>query len=98
MDNDDWMKKVVERNGQALQESAVYLSMFTKNFMKDPKCMLELGMAIMMDKPICLLVFDGVKLPDNLKRVATKIEYVNKNDMDGVKDATQKIMTEMALQ
>lgn len=39
----------------------------------DPKLCLEIGAAILFDKPIVVLVPDGRKIPSNLSRIASAI-------------------------
>jgi hypothetical protein len=39
----------------------------------DVKFAVELGLMIMMDKPICLVVQPGTEIPERLKRVADEI-------------------------
>ena len=48
----------------------------------DPKLCLELGAAILFDKPIIALVFDGRAVPANLARVATEIVQTSMGDPD----------------
>jgi len=45
-----------------------------------PKFCLELGAAIMFDKPILLLVLPGVEIPLGLRTIANKIVEVADND------------------
>ena len=46
----------------------------------DPKLCLELGAAILFDKPIVVLVPEGRALPANLKRVASAVIEGNPHD------------------
>jgi hypothetical protein len=56
----------------------------------DPKLCLELGAAILFDKPLIILVVDPeMPVPANLKRCASAIVYGNPSD-----DATQKRLEE----
>jgi hypothetical protein len=49
----------------------------------DVKFAVELGLMIMMDKPICLVVQPGTEIPAHLKRVADEIVMIG----DGMGDA-----------
>lgn len=55
-----------------MQGSGVIVSIVT-NTETDVKFALELGFAIMLDKPIMAVVMPGVKVPDHLVRVADEI-------------------------
>lgn len=86
----EWMRQVVKRSGEKILNSEIYLSLFTKNFKEDPQCLLELGIAIMLDKPITLLVKDGASVPENLKKICVAIEYFKgPDDLDA---ATKRLM------
>ncbi len=53
-----------------IKSSDVYASIFTKNFMDNPRCLIELGLAMILDKPICIIHCDDSKIPENIKKVA----------------------------
>lgn len=76
----DFARKVVEASASGIKDSAMYIGVTTPHFLKDPQCMIELGMAIMYDKPIVLVVMEGTVLPENLKKVAVAIEYAREGD------------------
>jgi hypothetical protein len=62
----------------------------------DPKLCLELGAAIMFDKPIIVLAPPGCKIPLSLRTIAHKvIEDVKPNDADSarrIQSAMQELM------
>ena len=71
---DDPLKTFLRQADEALlpnmKNSALCLSIFGK---PDAKLCLEIGAAILFDKPIILLVPDGEPIPANLKRCAAAI-------------------------
>lgn len=78
----DWAHKVVEKSRPGIAESESFCSIVTENFLDDPVCATELGMAIFMDKPIILMVKTGTKLPKHLEKVADGVVYFqDKNDL-----------------
>ena len=85
-----------------LRDSAVYLGITPED--PDPKYCLELGMAIMLDKPIILLIPEGRTIPrdSHLWRVADEvIEGVDFGDatIDRVRvlDTIARVMAERGL-
>ena len=52
---------------------------------------LQLGIAVMLDKPIGLLVPFGVEVVDNLKRLAKGIEYFHLDDTVSMQGATKRL-------
>lgn len=60
---------------EKLLHSGTYLGIFSDDFKENPKCLIEIGMAVMLDKPIYLFVPVGTSIPENMKRLARGIEY-----------------------
>ncbi len=74
---------------QALHVSAIVAALVTPNYLKDPQCMLQIGAAICMNKPIALMVFDDAELPPKLRGVADRVIRVRRDDpadMERAKD------------
>lgn len=85
-------KKWWVKNAGKLEGTDVFLSLFTEGYKEDYKCLAELGLAIMLDKPIALLVEKGTKVPENLKKIAIIEEYFGEK---GLKDATDRMMEKL---
>ena len=85
----DRLKGDVEKLADAMGRSAVCMTIFTQNYGKDVKSLLELAVAVMMDKPILLLVTEDVKIPDKMRKIADKIEYHDGTEADMKRAATE---------
>lgn len=88
-------KAMVERSIEGITDSSTFLAIFTKNYTKDIKAIMQLGLAVVMNKPIFLLVPKSYEpqICDNVKRLARAIEYVDDiNDGDSVKAAGVRLM------
>lgn len=72
--------------------SSIFLSLYTNDYEEEPHLPLELGVAIMTDKPIALLVPNGTTVPNHLKKIAVGIEYWEKGDNKDYKRACTKII------
>lgn len=86
-----WFREVSEKSGKRIEESDAFVSIFTTNYEQNPQCALELGIAIMLDKPIYLLVEKGTPIPSNLKKVANGIEFCDRDDPDGIRKASNRL-------
>lgn len=53
------MVKVVQDNAEKISQSEVFVSLVTPSYLNDPYCAMQLGLAILLDKPIYLLVKRG---------------------------------------
>lgn len=84
----EYAEKMAKRMG----ESAVCLSLFTENYKKGIDSLIQLVVAIMLDKPLYLLVEKGTVVPDKIKRIADGLEYVDMENPDETFAATQRLL------
>ena len=60
-----------------LKDSEVFTQMLSPEMLDDPESdinpVLQLGAAMLLDKPILIVEMCGVKTPENLRKVAAKI-------------------------
>lgn len=66
----DWAAEVNARLVPMLQESAASISLFPSDGEGDVKYAVELGLSLMMNKPILLIVPPGTKVPAKMHKVA----------------------------
>jgi hypothetical protein len=78
--HEEYLRKAAEGTFEKLSESAVFIALFTKAYMESPITLLQLGMAVVLDKPILLVVKRGTSIPDNVRRLARAIEEYDTDD------------------
>lgn len=84
-----WAEHILSDVVPKMQDSAVMVSLVPEG-PADVKFAVELGMGLMLDKPVILAVRPGVPIPDKLRRVADAIvEY----DMDDPAGTAQRLRT-----
>lgn len=88
----NYLKRVVKGSAEKISESAVYLGLFSDNWEKDPVPIMQLGLAMVMDKPIVMVALDDVPIPENIRKVAVAIERVRRDDKAGFERAVNKVM------
>jgi hypothetical protein len=86
------LEAAAKRNRDMLKDSRLFLCLFTENYETDPICALQLGIAVLLDKPICLLVPRGTSIPKHVERLAEGIEYYEGGNIDDVKAATSRLV------
>lgn len=77
-------KKWLAETHEKVRDSATFLSIFTDNYKEDPLALVQLVFAMMLEKPIYLIVPEGTKIPRAFLKAADKIEFFepdNKEDM-----------------
>ena len=71
---------------RGLADSDVFMSLLSPDIENDPVPVIQIGYALLLDKPITLLVPEGMTIPENLKKVAVAIEFFepgNEASMEG---------------
>lgn len=92
-----WFKDIVADSGAKIENSDCFMSLFTPNYKQSPQCALELGIAIMLDKPIALLVSKGTTVPAVLERIATAIEFCDSDDPEEFHQATKRLLKKVGM-
>ena len=86
----EWTE-VLNHNREALTGSRIFLQLWSDNTSKDPLACMQLGLAIILDKPIHIVVPHGARLPENIRRLATSIEYYDGTTKD-IERATKSLL------
>jgi len=109
--NDDWTDKLSdteyaewdrfirhhhEHTVKAMESSAYVMSLVPDKDKVDVKFAVELGLAIMLDKPIIAMALPGVNVPPGLRKVATAIIVVDLDTEAGQAEATRQLKEAMA--
>jgi len=87
----------VKRNIGPMNQSKIFISLYSDKMVKEPLPALQIGMAVLMDKPICVLAIKGSTVPENLKKIATAIEYLDDNSTEAMHKATEALMKKMGI-
>ena len=85
-------RQASEQSHALMKDSAMYLGLLTPNFFKDPVCKIQLGLAVLLDKPLYLLVFKNVPIPQHLKSIASGIEIVEDESVEACQQASSKLL------
>ncbi len=80
MNIDKRLKQVAKEMAEKVSDSNVFLVMFNESMIEEVAPLIQMGLAVYMDKPIYLLVpeADVATLPENLKRLARGIEVYDR--------------------
>lgn len=72
-DEFDDLVEMYKGNMEKIGESAIFLNLFSPEMSKQVLPCLQLGLAIMLDKPIVIVAPEGREIPNNLRCVAAAI-------------------------
>lgn len=86
------LKDAARRNAAMIDQSVVCLSLFTPGCRHDPIVLMQLGLAVVLDKPMLLLVAKGMTVPENIRRLAYFLEEVDFDDAEARNAATLRLI------
>lgn len=86
-----WIEHVRETLVPMLDASAVTVSLAPPVDSPDIKFAVELGLSIMMDKPLLLVVTEGRPVPTKLRMVADGLVYVDWDDEESQRNLQQEV-------
>lgn len=89
------MKGIIERSAATLEmmkKSAIFMALISEKSEEDVAQMIQLGQAVMMGKPIVLIIFDDAKVSDKLLRIADDHTRVSRNDRKKIEEETSRML------
>lgn len=89
-DMKEWAGEAFDRNREGISSSEMFVVGFSGTRDDALQC-LQLGMAIMMNKPIVILADGDVELPKTLERVAVKVTRAQFSDPEAMDRAIKEI-------
>lgn len=93
-----WTQKVTR--GQ--RDSAVFMNLWADSMATDPSSdpvpVMQLGYAMLLDKPIVILAPHGSVIPENVKRAARVVEFYDRDSTDSMHAATVRALKAAGLE
>lgn len=86
------LRDAARRNSEGMERSHIFLQLFTPGIRADPIALMQIGLAVVLDKPILLLVQEGIEIPDNVRRLARYLEEVDFRKDRDYETATRRLM------
>ena len=92
-----WMPltQVIHHGGQSTRQVAytMFLQLYNKNLADEPLALMQLGYALMIGKPIGVLVKKGEEVPEKLRAAADLVEEFDPEDPQSLTAATKKLLS-----
>lgn len=86
----DAYKPAMDDTVEKIRATDTFVAMCNGTF-DDPLMLMQMGVAIFLDKPIMLVVNRDTPVPENLKKVAQKIEYADWSDPEDMRGAIDRV-------
>ena len=85
------MKKIVIGSESKIKDSSIYLGLYSKDFAKDPAPLLQLALAIVLDKPIFIIALEDELIPETLEHIAVTVQRVHGRNPEEMSRAVAEI-------
>lgn len=85
------LKEAAKGSMKKIGDCAVFMGICSDNYADDPVCLMQLALALLLDKPIFLLFQQGVVIPKNLIRCLEGYEYYEHDNESSFKQASEKL-------
>ena len=99
--SDAELEKWARKATVGVRESATFMSLWNEKMMtdplSDPQVIVQIGLAMLLDKPIIIVAPQGARIPENVKRVARSLKYYVPGDMPGLEAATRAALQEAGI-
>lgn len=79
-----WLKEAVDRNREGMASSQIFVQLWDEQMAREPIAILQVGLAVLLDKPIYLVVPPGTRarLPRNLQALARDVLEIEVGDKE----------------
>ena len=85
------LKKAAKESCDKIEKSHCFVAICSDNYANDPVCLIQLSLAILLDKPIFLLFPKGFAPPKNLIRILDGYECIKGDDETSISMAAEKL-------
>jgi hypothetical protein len=89
---DKALRDATRRNFERLSESRTFCLLFNERMVEEVLPLIQMGLAVYLDKPIVILAPAGSAIPGNLRAMATAIEEFDPADPRSLDAATQRLV------
>lgn len=86
----EWAKKATEH----IADCSTFMSLWSADIDKDPVPVIQLGYAMMLDKPIIVIAPEGTHIPQNVRRVARSVKFFDPASEESMMLATKTALLE----
>lgn len=89
---DQKMKDAAERNFRAISDSTVFCVLWNEKMVDEVIPLLQMGLAVYLDKPMYFLVPRGQQVPMNVRRLAIGFEEFEYGNEASLGEAMRKLL------
>jgi hypothetical protein len=92
---DEKLRAAAQRNFEQISKSDTFCVLFNEKMVEDVIPLIQMGLAMYLDKPILLLVPRGATVPINLSRIAGGIEEFDPESPESLEVASRRLFAKI---
>ena len=85
------LRAAAKRNAALIEGSRFFLVLYNEKMLEEVIPIIQMGLAVYLDKPVVLLVPTGATVPMNLRRLALDIAEYDRDDPASMETAMQQL-------
>ena len=85
------LREATRRNFEGLSHSKTFCVIFNEQMVDEVLPIIQMGLAVYLDKPVVILAPKGSLIPANLRAMATAIEEFDPSDLTTLDAATRRL-------
>ena len=85
------LKKAAKESCDKIEKSNCFVAIYSDNYTNDPVCLMQLALAILLDRPMFLLFPKGFAPPKNLIRILDGYVCIEGDDETSIARAAVKL-------
>lgn len=86
------LNAITKASFDKIKGSDSFISLLTEDALTAPEVLLQIGIAVLHDKPIGLVIWKGVKVSETLEKIAYAIEYVENDSEETLSEACKRLL------
>ncbi|MFA6971780.1 MAG: hypothetical protein WC208_10315, partial [Gallionella sp.] len=86
------LTEFLKKQTQQIKDCEIFMAFYTTSYEKNPLCLLQISIAMTLNKPMFLLVEEGVLPNDKIISMLDGVAYFKKDDPESIKNATAYIL------
>jgi hypothetical protein len=92
MNQEQALTALTESFREGIEIWPAFITIFNPSMWTEALCCFQLGLAVLMDKPILVLKPRNAHLPKSIQRLAFAVEEFDKGNTDSVHQATERLL------
>jgi len=92
---DKRLKAIAKESFDRIGDSSIFLLLFNEKMVEEVIPLIQMGLAVYLDKPIAILMPKGARMSMNLQRLGVATEEFDPEDTASIEAASMRLLQKM---